>query len=79
MAANAGGGPFSMWFVRRIFFLSLVIAAFATSGQAVTLDCNSIAWIGALSARGINPTWTAVGSCILATALILGHSAKFRK
>ena len=27
----------------------------------------------------INPTWSAVGSCILAVALILRHSAKFRK
>ena len=27
----------------------------------------------------INPAWTAVGSCILAVALILRHSAKFRK
>lgn len=27
----------------------------------------------------INPAWTAVGSCILAAALILRHSAKFRK
>jgi hypothetical protein len=27
----------------------------------------------------INPTWSAVGSCILAAALILRHSAKFRK
>jgi hypothetical protein len=29
--------------------------------------------------REINPSWTAVGSCILAAALILRHSAKFRK
>jgi hypothetical protein len=27
----------------------------------------------------LNPAWTAVGSCILAAALILRHSAKFRK
>jgi hypothetical protein len=27
----------------------------------------------------INPTWTAIGSCIVAAALILRHSAKFRK
>lgn len=27
----------------------------------------------------INPVWSAVGSCILAAALILRHSAKFRK
>jgi hypothetical protein len=27
----------------------------------------------------INPGWTAVGSCLLAFALILRHSAKFRK
>jgi hypothetical protein len=27
----------------------------------------------------INPTWTAVGSCLAAVALILRHSAKFRK
>src|ERR1043165_2112079 len=27
----------------------------------------------------INPTWSAIGSCLLAAALILRHSAKFRK
>jgi len=27
----------------------------------------------------INPTWSAVGSCLLAAVLILRHSAKFRK
>jgi hypothetical protein len=27
----------------------------------------------------INPMWTAIGSCIIATTLILRHSAKFRK
>lgn len=27
----------------------------------------------------LNPTWTAVGSCLVAFALILRHSAKFRK
>jgi hypothetical protein len=27
----------------------------------------------------INPAWTAVGSCLMAAALILRHSAKFRK
>ena len=27
----------------------------------------------------INPAWSAVGSCLLAAALILRHSAKFRK
>jgi hypothetical protein len=27
----------------------------------------------------INPGWSAVGSCLLAAALILRHSAKFRK
>jgi hypothetical protein len=27
----------------------------------------------------INPAWSALGSCLLAAALILRHSAKFRK
>jgi hypothetical protein len=27
----------------------------------------------------INPAWSAVGSCLIAAALILRHSAKFRK
>ena len=27
----------------------------------------------------INPGWSAVGSCLVAAALILRHSAKFRK
>ena len=68
-----------MWFVRRIFLLSLVIAALATTGLAATPDGNSVALIAAMPGRGINPAWSAVGSCILAAALILRHSAKFRK
>jgi hypothetical protein len=27
----------------------------------------------------LNPTWSALGSCLLAAALILRHSARFRK
>jgi hypothetical protein len=68
-----------MWFVRRFFLLSLVIAAHATTGHAVTSDWDSITWIAATPVPEINPAWTAVGSCILAAALILRHSAKFRK
>jgi hypothetical protein len=68
-----------MWFVRRFFLLFLVFAAFATTGHAVTSDWNGLTWIAAMSGRETNPAWTAVGSCIVATALILRHSAKFRK
>jgi len=68
-----------MWFVRRFFLLSLVFAAFATTGHAVTSGWNSITWIAVMSVRELSPAWTGVGSCILAAALILRHSAKFRK
>jgi hypothetical protein len=68
-----------MWFVLRFFLLSLVFTAFATTGHAVASDWNSLPWIAAISGRETNPAWTAVGSCIVATALILRHSAKFRK
>ena len=69
-----------MCFARRFSLLFLFIAPFATTGHAVTLGSNGVTWIAAFSPiREINPAWTAVGSCLLAAALILGHSAKFRK
>jgi hypothetical protein len=69
-----------MWFARHFSLLFLLIAAFAPGGYAATSDGGGITWIAALTpAPEINPAWTAVGSCILATALILRHSAKFRK
>jgi hypothetical protein len=70
-----------MWFAQRFSLLFfLLIAPFATTGLAATSRCDGIAWIAAFTpVPEINPAWTAVGSCILATALILRHSAKFRK
>jgi hypothetical protein len=69
-----------MCFARRFFLLSLVIAAFATTGRAEPLRSDGVTWGAALWPMGeINPVWTAVGSCLLAAALILGHSAKLRK
>jgi hypothetical protein len=68
-----------MWFVRRFFLSSLVFAAFAAPGHAVTPGWNSITWIAAMPVRELNPAWTGAGSCILAAALILRHSARFRK
>ena len=32
-----------------------------------------------LATPALNPTWTGVGSCLIAFALIVRHSAKFRK
>jgi hypothetical protein len=69
-----------MWFARRFSLLLLLIAPFATGGHAATSRCGGIASIAAfMPAHEINPAWSAVGSCILAAALILRHSAKFRK
>jgi hypothetical protein len=69
-----------MWFARRFSLLFLLLAPFATIGNAMTPHGDYITWIAALAPiPDINPAWTAVGSCILATALILRHSAKFRK
>jgi hypothetical protein len=69
-----------MCFIRRFSFLSLLIAAFATTGHAVTLDWDGVTWMAAFTpVSEINPAWSAVASCIVAGALILRHSAKFRK
>jgi hypothetical protein len=69
-----------MCFARRLFLPFVLIVPLATTGHAVTLGLDDARWIAALSPiREINPAWTAVGSCLLAAALILGHSAKFRK
>lgn len=63
----------------RLFLLFLVFATFSTTGHAVTYGSDSITSIAAMPVRELNPAWTGVGSCILAAALILRHSAKFRK
>lgn len=67
-----------MWFL-RLFLPFLAFAMFATTGDAVTSGWNSIMRIAAMPVGELNPGWTGVGSCILAAALILRHSAKFRK
>ena len=69
-----------MCLVRRFFLLVLLIAASATTGRAATSHYDGIAWVAPFPRISeIDPAWTAVGSCILAAALILRHSAKFRK
>lgn len=69
-----------MRFARRFFLLFLLIAPFVPTGHAVMLTGEGVTRVAALAAISeINPMWTAVGSCIVATALILRHSAKFRR
>jgi hypothetical protein len=69
-----------MWFARRFSLFLLLVAPFATGGHAATSRCGGVAWIATFTpAPEINPTWSAVGSCILAVAVILRHSAKFQK
>ena len=69
-----------MCFARRFFLLFLLIAPFVPTGHAVALSGDGVTGVAALPPISeINPMWTAVGSCIVATALILRHSAKFRK
>ena len=68
-----------MCFARRFSLLVLLLAPFATTGQAMTALGNGVSWIAFTPVSKINPAWTAVGSCIVALALILRHSAKFRK
>ena len=57
---------------RRFFLLLFLGCILAPAAQAMTPRL-------AVTAFEINPGWSAVGSCLLAIALILRHSAKFRK
>ena len=71
------------------YFLLFVLSLLSTrTSGAVVSDWDSVTAPGTLAnsfdialfpVPEINPSWTAVGSCILAAALILRHSAKFRK
>ena len=75
VAAMQVSGLSCMLFVRRFFLFILLIAAFATTGHALPL-----AWDGLFTTvPKLNPAWSAVGSCLAAAALILRHSATFRK
>lgn len=96
-----------MCFARRFFLLFLLMATFATTGQALSMDWDGNVRAAAIKSftftygggtvadstyqhvgihnitftrvPEINPAWTAAGSCIVAAALKLRHSAKFRK
>jgi hypothetical protein len=69
-----------MCFALRFFLIFLLIATFARTGYAVTPGLDDFRCIATFPAiLEINPAWSAVGSCIVAAALILRHSAKFRK
>jgi hypothetical protein len=62
-----------MYLGRRIFLLFLASSSLAARAHAVAHD------ITFTPVPEINPAWSAVGSCLVAAALILRHSAKFRK
>ncbi|MEY2502614.1 MAG: hypothetical protein QOI07_2948 [Verrucomicrobiota bacterium] len=83
-----------MYSFRHFFLASLLGSFFIPTSRAVTLDWDTVtSAAGSLSnsydfAIGditftpvpeINPAWGAFGSCLVAAALILRHSAKFRK
>jgi len=62
-----------MYLGRRFFLLFLVSSSVAAQAQAFAHD------ITFTPVPDINPAWSAIGSCLVAAALILRHSAKFRK
>jgi hypothetical protein len=76
-----------MCFAPRFFLFVAFIAVFAQTGHALTLEWGrhpTFQHVGFYDfaftlVPEINPAWTAVGSCIAAAALILRHSAKFRR
>ena len=68
-----------MWLARRFSLLFLLVASAATTGYAVTPGCGITPIAAFTPLPEIKPIWTAVGSCILAAALILRHRAKVRK
>ena len=75
VAAMQVNGLSCMLFVRRFFLLILLTAVFATASHALPLDWDSLF----TPVPKLNPAWSGVGSCLVAAALILRHSAKFRK
>jgi len=56
-----------------IFFVPSARALVPISQQFLTSD------LAVAPVSEINPAWSAFGSCVIAAALILRHSAKFRK
>ncbi|MEY2549462.1 MAG: hypothetical protein QOD64_2044 [Verrucomicrobiota bacterium] len=83
-----------MYSFRHFFLASLLGSFFIATSRAVTLGWDTVtSAAGSLSnsydfaigdviftpAPEINPAWSAFGSCLIAAALILRHSAKFRK
>jgi hypothetical protein len=62
-----------MYLARRFFLLLLASSSLAAQAHALSHD------ITFTPVREINSAWSAVGSCLVAAALILIHSAKFRK
>ncbi len=63
-----------MYLVPRIVFLCL-----SGSSVASMADAMPPGWTPILPIAQINPAWSAVGSLLVAGAIILRHSAKFRK
>lgn len=61
---------------RHFFLAALLGPFFIATAHAVTLDWDTVTWTAG-SLR--DPAWTGFGSCLVAAALILRHSAKFRK
>jgi hypothetical protein len=64
----------------RFLLLFLFALVLATSAWAAA-PCPQVAFqhITLTAAPELNPLWTSIGSFVLAAALILRHSAKFRK
>jgi hypothetical protein len=62
-----------MYLGRRFFLLFCASSFLAAQAHAFAHE------ITFAPGREINPAWSAVGSCLIAAALILIHSAKFRK
>jgi hypothetical protein len=63
-----------MYLFRRFVLLALLSPGLASVAQAVPL-----ARVPIMPIAEIHPVWSALASCLLAAALILRHSAKFRK
>jgi hypothetical protein len=66
----------------QIFQRSLLVLCvgllLSPAAQAMSVDLGTIT-VGVQNVPEINPVWSAFGSLLVAAALILRHSAKFRK
>jgi hypothetical protein len=74
-----------MWVSQRFVVLFFSIVTLSATAQAVTQDWDEVtrtAGLGPISlsaVREIDPAWSILASCLLATALILRHRANLRK